>query len=364
MAYTAVNKSSNEFITKRYEGNAGTKTIVTGTFAPTLSWIKKIEDGSNSEHCQFDTTRGATKVIQSSTNEFQQTISNSLTAFTNTGFTLGAYGAVNGNGDAFISMNWKGGTTSSITTNGTTTITPSSYSFNQTNGFSTLKYSGNGVDGAYLAHGLGKAPKLMIVKRLTDNGSHDWYVYHASLGNQKYLKLNASGGISGTDGMWGSFTPDVVNMKMSNDAQINTSGKEYVMYCWAEIPGYSKFNTYIGNGSATDGRFVYTGFAPTLVVCKTTGNDSWMVYTDKISGATAPSNAALSGIFNRHNLLLEFNNAGDTQSAGTNQGMDMLSNGFKLFEDNGNLNGSGQEYIYMAWGQTLVGTNNIPATAR
>ncbi len=63
-------------------------------------------------------------------------------------------------------------------------------SFDQTNGFSTLRYTGNGVDGAYLAHGLGKVPKLMIVKRLTDNGSHDWYVYHASLGNQKYLKLN------------------------------------------------------------------------------------------------------------------------------------------------------------------------------
>ena len=89
-----------------------------------------------------------------------------------------------------------------------------------------------------------------------------------------------------------------------------------------------------------------------------------MVYTDVISGPTAPSAGALSGIFNRHNRLLEFNNSGVTQSAGTNQGMDMYSNGFKLFEDNGNLNGSGQEYIYMAWGQTLVGTNNVPANAR
>ena len=364
MAYTAVNKSSNEFITKRYEGNAGTKTIVTGTFAPTLSWIKKIEDGSNSEHCQFDTTRGATKVIQSSTNEFQQTISNSLTAFTNTGFTLGAYGAVNGNGDALISMNWKGGTTSSITTNGTTTITPSSYSFNQTNGFSTLKYSGNGVDGAYLAHGLGKAPKLMIVKRLTDNGSHDWYVYHASLGNQKYLKLNASGGISGTDGMWGSFTPDVVNMKMSNDAQINTSGKEYVMYCWSEIPGYSKFGTYLGNASATDGSFVFTGFAPEFVICKTVGNDSWLTFS-RFIGTTDPTGGATDyKKFNRHTYFFEANSGGAPQSAGTNQGMDMYSNGFKLFEDNGNLNGNNQQYVYLAWGQALVGTNNTAATAR
>ena len=90
-----------------------------------------------------------------------------------------------------------------------------------------------------------------------------------------------------------------------------------------------------------------------------------MVYTDKISGATAPTGSALSGIFNRHesylqNLIMLVH----TQSAGSNQGMDMYSNGFKLFEDNGNLNGNGQEYIYMAWGQTIVGTNNVPNNAR
>ena len=85
---------------------------------------------------------------------------------------------------------------------------------------------------------------------------------------------------------------------------------------------------------------------------------------DNISGATAPTGSALSGIFNRHNLFLETNSGGDTQSAGTNQGMDMLSNGFKLFEDNGNLNGSGISYIYMAFGQTIVGTNDIPNNAR
>jgi len=157
-------------------------------------------------------------------------------------------------------------------------------------------------------------------------------------------------------------TTDVIGLGAASTA--NRSGSPIVAYCWAELPGYSKFSTYFGNGSATNGTFVYTGFAPTMVVCKTTASDSWMVYTDKISGATAPGNTALSGIFNRHNLFVEFNAAGDTQSAGTNQGMDMLSNGFKLFEDNGNLNGSNQEYVYMAWGQSIVGTNNIPGNAR
>jgi hypothetical protein len=45
--------------------------------------------------------------------------------------------------------------------------------------------------------------------------------------------------------------------------------------------------------------------------------------------------------------------------------MDQLSNGFKCRINNGQLNASGGSYIYMAFAeQPLVGTNNIPATAR
>jgi hypothetical protein len=45
--------------------------------------------------------------------------------------------------------------------------------------------------------------------------------------------------------------------------------------------------------------------------------------------------------------------------------MDLLSNGFKHRLTAGSTNASGGTYIYMAFAeQPLVGTNNIPATAR
>ena len=46
------------------------------------------------------------------------------------------------------------------------------------------------------------------------------------------------------------------------------------------------------------------------------------------------------------------------------QGFDFLSNGFKIREAGNFVNAGGQPFIYMAFGQSLVGTNNIPATAR
>ena len=43
---------------------------------------------------------------------------------------------------------------------------------------------------------------------------------------------------------------------------------------------------------------------------------------------------------------------------------DILSNGFKIKQTDQTLNNSSGTYIYMAFGQSLVGSNNIPATAR
>ena len=361
MAYTTVNKATDFFNNHRYMGNGQNAHAVTGVgFQADLSILKKIEDGGSGDYEVYDALRGATKRIYTNVNSAEGTLASGLQSFNSDGFTLGTNNAINGNGDAMTSLNWKANGVGS--SNSTGTITSQYTSANTTAGFSVVTFTGTGAT-ATVGHGLGKKPAMIWAK--VRNGTDDWNVWLGNkTSNQIGLLNEASGfytpGDATIDGS--TTTTDVVGLGSGSPA--NRSGSPIVLYCWAELPGYSKFNTYRGNGSATNGAFIYTGFAPKMVVCKTTGTDSWMLYTDKISGATAPTGGALSGIFNRHNLLLEFNNTGDTQSAGTNQGMDMLSNGFKLFEDNGNLNGSGQEYIYMAWGQSIVGTNNIPVTAR
>ena len=56
----------------------------------------------------------------------------------------------------------------------------------------------------------------------------------------------------------------------------------------------------------------------------------------------------------------------NTESTNTTYSeMDLLSNGFCLRKAHGQYNESGQTFIYMAFAeQPLVGTNDIPATAR
>jgi hypothetical protein len=114
--------------------------------------------------------------------------------------------------------------------------------------------------------------------------------------------------------------------------------------------GYSKFGSYVGNGS-TDGPFIYTGFKPSFFLIKntTTAGNGWHIFDNKRIG------------FNTSNYQLSPNSSGaeDTTTGYT----DILSNGFKMRSANDFNNKNGDTYIYMAFAeQPLVGDN--PATAR
>jgi hypothetical protein len=58
-------------------------------------------------------------------------------------------------------------------------------------------------------------------------------------------------------------------------------------------------------------------------------------------------------------IYADLSNAEDTTDV-----VDLVSNGFKHRFTGGTSNGSGISYIYMAFGQSLVGSNNVPCTAR
>ena len=54
-----------------------------------------------------------------------------------------------------------------------------------------------------------------------------------------------------------------------------------------------------------------------------------------------------------------------SSSEATLSELDIVSNGFKIRSQSGRLNSSGVTMIYMAFAEApLVGTNNVPCTAR
>ena len=352
MAYTTVNKSSDNFKSVKYQGTGNDNLAVTGVgFSSDFTWTKKLETSTNERPYLFDTIRGATKYLNTSHSVEEQTATNSLKAWTSDGYTAGTNNAVNQSSSySYTTMNWKAGTTSGITTNGSTTITPSGYSFNQTSGFSIVKYTGNSTSGAKIPHGLGVAPKMIIVK--STSNAYEWAVYHVSLGATKWIELQSTAVANTGSLAWNDTAPDSVNFTVGNNNRTNGSAT-YVAYCFAEKQGYSKFSSYISNGNS-NGVFQYLGFRPSLILTKNTSQATdWIMHSDDRNG------------YNGGNTPI-FPNGETGAGNATDNEIDLLSNGFKVRNagSKSNGDGAGKTLIYLAIGQSIVGTNGVPNNAR
>jgi len=347
MAYTTINKSTVHFNTLLYTGNSGTQTKTGVGFKPDLTWIKqRTASPGNTNNVLYDAVRGAYWTIQSNTNA-AQSADDGLVAWNSDGFNIGNVNTTNYNNSTYAAWNWKANGSGSSNTAGSINST---VSVNTTAGFSIVKFTGTGSN-ATVGHGLGVVPKMIMLKKT--NGSADWIVYHNSMGNTKALKLNSNAALSTDSGYFNSATPTSTLFSLGNDGFTNGSNAVIIAYCFAEKQGYSKFGSYIGNGNA-NGTFIYTGLKPSTIILKpSTYGDQWMQYDNKRLG------------YNDYNNFLSPSTAnGESTGHGSTGAIDILSNGFKARSTGNSLNKTGETYIYMAIGQSLVGTNNVPCTAR
>ena len=350
MAYISF-QPSDHFNTLLYTDNGANRTLTGVGFQPDWVWIKT-RNHANS-HNIFDAVRGANKVLRSNQTAAEVTTTDTLTAFTSDGFSLGVdasgYG-VNYDNKNEVAWNWKANGQGSANSDGTITTTYTSA--NTTAGFSIVKYTGGGAN-ATIGHGLGVAPKMVIVKRLTGSG-FQWMIYNKNVGNDKYLNLDDAGAESGSSaGYWNNTDPTSSVFSIGADTAISGSGVAHIAYCFAEKKGFSKFGSYTGNGNA-NGTFIYTGFKPAFFLWKRyNSTGGWYQVDNK------------RNTFNLVDTPLGANDSAVESAFGTVQNMDFLANGIKLRGTNVDSNYDGGQYIYMAFAEEpLVSSNNIPATAR
>ena len=348
LATPTIKKANEHFEVLTYTGNGSTQTI-TGTDwggVDQLVWMKSRSE--TRAHTLFDSVRGGGKTIYSSATDSEVTNHDRgyLYEFNTDGFTVGA-GAIdaaytNINGEGYVAWRWRAGDTQVTNTDGSITSTVSA---NKQAGFSIVKYTGNGVVGATIGHGLGGKPTKIIVKQT--NGTTPWKTYHESLGAQYFLRFDTGAAIPDPD-RWQNTEPtdSVITLGIEN----TRSGYEYIAYVWSEVEGFSKFGSYTGNGS-TDGPFVYTGFKPKYVMVKRAdGSTNWAVL-DSERSAYNPRNSIL-----RPDLS-------STEISGSTQDVDILSNGVKLRATDGKLNASGGNYIYMAFAEEPLKVSENTKTA-
>ena len=338
------------FNVKLWTGNSTTDRAMTGVgFQPDLLWVKGLNEGTDQE--LNDSVRGSTKYIRSNLANVEGTETESVKSFDTDGYTLGDANYWNWTAKTFVGWSWKGGTTSGITTNGSTTITPSSYSFNQTSGFSILAYTGNITSGAKLAHGLGATPSMIICKGL--DYADSWAVGHqytdATDPWDYAINLDAANARSNSDAFWNDTAPDSVNITLGNGDDTNRAA-DMVAYCFAEKQGYSKISIYEGNGDA-DGTFTFTGFRPAwIMIRRADSGDNWNMYDSKREG---------------YNVDNDYVKANSANVEASDVDIDILSNGFKCRTADAAVNASGGDYTYIAIAENpLVSTGGAAVNAR
>ena len=239
-------------------------------FQPDWLWIKR-RSATNSHHI-VDAVRGAGYALASDLTNAQY--SSSVSSFDSDGFTVtGSVAAANASSSTYA-WNWRaGGGQGSSNTDGSTNTTYTSV--NTTRGFSISTYTGTG-SAAIIGHGLGVAPKMILIKRTSDSDS--WTVGHDSLGWGKYLRLDTTEREASNTSTWNNTAPTSTVFSV-NHADTNDNNRTFVAIASQKKLVTNKFGSYTGNGNA-DGTFIYTGFKPAFVLGKRadTGTEDWYLF--------------------------------------------------------------------------------------
>jgi len=343
-----IDKPSDFFNTVLYTGNGGTLTVSGVGFQSNFTWLKGRSFADY--HVLTDSVRGVNSQVYSNDAGSQGSQTNGITSFNSDGFVLGNWSNTNKASNTHVGWNWKAGTSFSNSAGANGASIASTGSINTAAGFSVVKWTGSGSN-ATIGHGLGTKPSMLMVKNTTATGG--WRVWHQNLTSTQTLQLNTTAAVNTSAGQFNSSaTFNSTVFSVGGEGDTNESGSTIIAYCFADKQGYSKFGKYSANANV-DGTFVYTGFKPTFILIKASNSaqdgQSWFIYdSSRDSGNTATQ------------TLQPNTNAAEQTNVAP---IDILSNGFKLRTNTGRINGTNGEYIYMAFGQSIVGTNNIPATA-
>jgi len=253
------------FSTWLYTGNGSVNGISNGIDLTKggLVWVKN--RGSAQNHVLTDTARGDDNYLSS----------NTTTAATSGG---GIY-----LGDGFAAIG------SSVLTNSSSN-TYASWTFReQPKFFDVVTYSGSSST-QNIAHNLGSVPGCIIVKRTS--GVEDWFVYHTSLGNTKYLKLNTTGAEASGFAAWNNTSPTSTQFTvLGGRTEVNAAGSDYVAYLFAHNAGgfgLTGTDNVISCGSFTTNASgiatVTLGYEPQWVLIKRTDSPSEWHMIDNMRG--------------------------------------------------------------------------------
>tara|TARA_R100000353_G_scaffold97995_2_gene71397 strand:+ start:910 stop:5508 length:4599 start_codon:yes stop_codon:yes gene_type:complete len=345
---------SQHFNVLTWTGNGSTGQNITGLkFKPDLLFIKKYNAGES--WGVFDSLRGVNKRLYANDTHAEQS-ETTMSAFNQGGFRVegSGGGSTNDNGDSYVGYCWRAGggstggtywrdgvqyTNKSDLVTGGIASQIGAISINTKAGFSIISFGGT-AGSADLPHGLGKAPKFVLIKKYSAGGN-SWAVYcdGVGAGPNKQILLNSSNAAS-TDNNGFNAAPDETFVHLGSGAAMATNQNgQNIAYIWAEIPGYSRFGTYYGNNNL-DGTFIHCGFRPRFFLWKVLGRTGgWGIIDTERDPVNDGTERQLG--------------PDDTDAQGSYNVLDVTSTGIKMRNQWGDTN-QNYDHLFMAFAEQPV----------
>jgi hypothetical protein len=332
------------FKTVLYEGDNSAGRRINVGFQPDLIWFKSRNTAVS--HVLCDSVRGFGHLNSNGNNVESTSGTLYLSGYADNGFDLnnGASSGGNTTGRTYVAWCWKAGGPTVTNTDGSII---SQVSANQTAGFSIVSWTSTGSNDALqtVGHGLNTAPNMIILKNR--DASVNWRVYHSGItsgGNS--LTLNET---EASYSFWPSVGNDTFGLANSTTTgqASGTGNQDIIAYCWAEIEGFSKFGSYVGNLDP-DGPFVYCGFKPAWVMYKRSDSSSNWAIRDSSRESINPTVTS----------LYASTSDPDDPTGGAAYYLDFVSNGFKIRGNGSGINADGGTFIFAAFAESPFTTAN------
>ena len=283
-------------------------------------WFKSRSATRN--HSIYDTARGTGKRLlpnNQGAGSAETTDNNGLSAFLSNGFTVVSADDCNKGSDSYVSWAWR-----------------------KAEKFCDIvTYTGNEDSDRYIAHNLGVAPGMMIIKDRSANGV--WTVYHRSLGGTKHLRLSTTDAAITDSGTFDNNSPTDTTFAVGLDGATNGDGNDYVCWLFAHNDGDGGFGESGDQDSIKCGSYttdsnedatINLGFEPQWLLVKRSDSSTagdWRII-DNVRGWQAGGDAA----------YLEANTS-DAEAQSGDGRYYLTSTGFR--QDNF---GANRTYIYVA----------------
>jgi len=302
------------------------------SFQPDFVWVKG-RSGATS-HNLSDSVRGTASTLFSNTDGAENVSTQRINAFNSNGFSVGNDTDVSTNTATYVGWQWNAGGSTVTNTSGTISAQVRA---NATAGFSVATFTKNASTNETIGHGLGVAPKMIIVKTRGSAGFVNWAVWHTSIGIGNFIELNTTAASQASTTIWNNTLPTSTVFSMGT--AWTAASNSMVAYCFAAVAGYSAFGSYTGNGS-TDGPFVFLGFRPRWVMVKlsSVATTSWAIYDSSRDTYNTEQNSL-------------FADSSTSEISNSSNGVDFLSNGFKLRTTNATWNSNTNTFIYAAFAE-------------